>query len=134
MAYPSTIWKTAGSIGPTGMGYFKRGMFTGNANFYYTKWIDRSWPKSIYSEELKPDPDARAQSWKLPDYNLMDLHASYTLPGASFSNMKLRLHVFNLLDESYVSDADDGDGHAAASARVFLGLGRRWNISLTYDY
>ncbi len=229
-----------------GAGYFKRGMFTGNANFYYTKWIDRSWPKSIYSDELeqsfrfllngidaqhtgvefdlkarphdkfevrgmvslgnwewlndvnttfspeedpetigefqvyakglkvgdaaqktlalsgavfptrglyaslgvrrfmdhyakfdpanRTDPDDRAQSWKLPDYNLVDLHASYTLPGASFSNMKLRLHVFNLLDENYVSDADDGDGHDAASARVFLGLGRRWNISLSYDY
>ena len=229
-----------------GAGYFKRGMFTGNANFYYTRWIDRSWPKSIYSDELeqsfrfllngidalhtgvefdlkarphdkfevrgmvslgnwewlndvnttfspeedpetigefqvyakglkvgdaaqktlhlsgavfptrglyaslgvrrfmdhyakfdpanRTDPDDRAQSWKLPDYNLVDLHASYTLPGASFSNMKLRLHVFNLLDENYVSDADDGDGHDAASARVFLGLGRRWNISLSYDY
>ena len=229
-----------------GAGYLKRGMFTGNANFYYTKWIDRSWPKSIYSDELeqsfrfllngidalhtgvefdlkarphdkfevrgmvslgnwewlndvnttfspeedpstigefqvyakglkvgdaaqktlslsgavfptrglyaslgvrrfmdhyakfdpanRTDPDDRAQSWKLPDYNLVDLHASYTLPGTAFSNMKLRLHVFNLLDERYVSDADDGDGHDAASARVFLGLGRRWNISLTYDY
>ena len=229
-----------------GAGYFKRGMFTGNANFYYTKWIDRSWPKSIYSEELdqrfrfllngidalhtgvefdlkarphdkfevrgmvslgnwewlndvnvtfspeedpetvgefqvyaeglkvgdaaqktlslsgavfptrglyaslgvrrfmdhyakfdpanRTDPDDRAQSWKLPDYNLVDLHASYTLPGTTFSNMKLRLHVFNLLDERYVSDADDGDGHDAASARVFLGLGRRWNLSLSYDY
>ena len=229
-----------------GAGYFKRGMFTGNANFYYTKWIDRSWPKSIYSDELeqsfrfllngidalhtgveldlkarphdkfevrgmvslgnwewlndvnvtfspeedpstigefqvyakglkvgdaaqktlalsgavfptrglyaslgvrrfmdhyakfdpanRTDPDDRAQSWKLPDYNLVDLHASYTLPGTAFSNMKLRLHVFNLLDERYVSDADDGDGHDAASARVFLGLGRRWNISLSYDY
>ncbi|MCE2448387.1 MAG: TonB-dependent receptor [Candidatus Latescibacteria bacterium] len=229
-----------------GAGYFKRGMFTGNANFYYTRWIDRSWPKSIYSDELeqsfrfllngidalhtgvefdlkarphdkfevrgmvslgnwewlndvnttfspeedpetigefqvyakglkvgdaaqktlalsgavfptrglyaslgvrrfmdhyakfdpanRTDPDDRAQSWKLPDYNLVDLHAGYTLPGASFSNMKLRLHVFNLLDENYVSDADDGDGHDAASARVFLGLGRRWNISLSYDY
>ena len=229
-----------------GAGYFKRGMFTGNANLYYTRWIDRSWPKSIYSDELeqsfrfllngidalhtgvefdlkarphdkfevrgmvslgnwewlndvnttfspeedpetigefqvyakglkvgdaaqktlhlsgavfptrglyaslgvrrfmdhyakfdpanRTDPDDRAQSWKLPDYNLVDLHASYTLPGASFSNMKLRLHVFNLLDENYVSDADDGDGHDAASARVFLGLGRRWNISLSYDY
>ena len=229
-----------------GAGYFKRGMFTGNANFYYTKWIDRSWPKSIYSEELdqrfrfllngidalhtgvefdlkarphakfevrgmvslgnwewlndvnvtfspeedpetvgefqvyaeglkvgdaaqktlslsgavfptrglyaslgvrrfmdhyakfdpanRTDPDDRAQSWKLPDYNLVDLHASYTLPGTAFSNMKLRLHVFNLLDERYVSDADDGNGHDAASARVFLGLGRRWNLSLSYDY
>ena len=36
-----------------GAGYFKRGVFTGNANFYYTNWIDRSWPKSIYSEELE---------------------------------------------------------------------------------
>ena len=229
-----------------GAGYLKRGMFTGNANFYYTKWIDRSWPKSIYSEELdqrfrfllngidalhtgvefdlkarphakfevrgmvslgnwewlndvnvtfspeedpetvgefqvyaeglkvgdaaqktlslsgavfptrglyaslgvrrfmdhyakfdpanRTDPDDRAQSWKLPDYNLVDLHASYTLPGTAFSNMKLRLHVFNLLDEHYVSDADDGNGHDAASARVFLGLGRRWNLSLSYDY
>ena len=229
-----------------GAGYFKRGMFTGNANFYYTKWIDRSWPKSIYSDELeqsfrfllngidalhtgvefdlkarphdkfeirgmvslgnwewlndvsttfspeedpetigefqvyakglkvgdaaqktlslsgaifptrglyaslgvrrfmdhyakfdpanRTDPDDRAQSWKLPDYNLVDLHASYTLSGTAFSNMKLRLHVFNLLDERYVSDADDGNGHDAASARVFLGLGRRWHISLSYDY
>ena len=229
-----------------GAGYFKRGMFTGNANFYYTKWIDRSWPQSTYNDSLeqnfrfllngidaqhmgveldlkarphdkfevrgmvslgnwewlndanttfspeenptaidtfrvyakglkvgdaaqktlslsgavfptrglyaslglrrfmdhyakfdpanRTDPNDRAQSWKLPDYNLVDLHASYTLPGASFSNVKLRLHVFNLLDERYVSDADDGDGHDAASARVFLGLGRRWNISLSYDY
>ena len=229
-----------------GAGYFKRGVFTGNANFYYTNWIDRSWPKSIYSEELeqsfrfllngidaqhmgvefdlkarphakfevrgmvslgnwewlndvdatfspeedpstigefqvyakglkvgdaaqktlalsgavfptrglyaslgvrrfmdhyakfdpanRTDPNDRAQSWKLPDYNLVDLHAGYTLPGATFSNMKLRLHVFNLLDERYVSDADDGDSHDAASAYVFLGLGRRWHLSLSYDY
>ena len=229
-----------------GAGYFKRGVFTGNANFYYTKWMDRSWPQSIYSETLdqsfrfllngidaqhmgvefdlkarphakfevrgmvslgnwewlndvnatfspeedpatigefqaytkglkvadaaqktlalsgavfparglyasldvrrfmdhyakfnpanRTDPNDREQPWKLPDYNLVDLHAGYTLPGATFSNMKLRLHVFNLLDERYVSDADDGNSHDAASAYVFLGLGRRWNISLSYDY
>ena len=229
-----------------GAGYLKRGMFTGNANLYYTKWIDRSWPQSTYNDSLKQsfrfllngidalhtgvefdlkarphdkfevrgmvslgnwewlndanttfspeenptaidtfqvyakglkvgdaaqktlhlsgavfptrglyaslgvrrfmdhyaefdpanrtDPDDREQSWKLPDYNLVDLHAGYTLPGASFSNMKLRLHVFNLLDERYVSDADDGNDHDAASAFVFLGLGRRWHLSLSYDY
>ena len=36
-----------------GAGYFKRGMFTGNANFYYTKWIDRSWPQSTYNDSLE---------------------------------------------------------------------------------
>ncbi len=229
-----------------GAGYFKRGVFTGNANFYYTHWIDRSWPKSIYSETLdqnfrfllngidarhvgvefdlkarphakfevrgmvslgnwkwlndvdvtfspeedpaaigefqvytkglkvgdsaqktlalsgaafpvrglyaslglrrfmdhyakfdpanRTDANDREQSWKLPNYNLVDLYAGYTLPGATLGNVKLRLYVFNLLDERYVSDADDGDGHDAASARVFLGLSRRWHISLSYDY
>lgn len=224
-----------------GAGYLKRGIVTGNANFYYTRWIDRSWPKSIYSEELeqsfrfllngidarhtgvefdlkarlhpkfevrgmmslgnwewlndvtatfspeedpatvgefqvyaqglkvgdaaqrtlalsgavfpmrglyasldlrrfmdhyakfdpanRTDPNDREQSWKLPDYNLVDLHAGYT-----FGAVRLQAHVFNLLDERYVSDADDGDDHDAASADVFLGLGRRWLISLSYDY
>ena len=231
-----------------GAGYLERGRFTGNANLYYTRWMDRSWPKSIYSDRLdqsfrfllngidalhkgveldlkarlhsmvelrgmvslgnwewlndvdvtfspeedpeaignfqvhsrglkvgdsaqktlalsvalfparglyaslgfrrfmdhyarfdpanRTDPDDRKQSWKLPDYNLVDLHASCRLPGDAFGNgrTRLRLHVFNLLDELYVSDADDGDGHDAASALVFLGLPRRWNISLSYEY
>ena len=231
-----------------GAGYLERGRFTGNANFYYTRWMDRSWPKSIYSDKLdqsfrfllngidalhkgveldlkarlhsmlelrgmvslgswewlndvdvtfspekdpeavgsfqvfasglkvgdsaqkilalsaalfpvrglyaslgfrrfmdhyarfdpanRTDPGDRRQSWKLPGYNLVDLHASHRLPGDAFGNgrVRLRLHVFNLLDELYVSDADDGDEHDAASARVFLGLPRRWNISLSYEY
>ena len=84
----------------------------------------------------RTDSNDREQSWKLPNYNLVNLHAGYTLPGDTFGNgkVKLKLHVFNLLDERYVSDADDGNDHDAASARVFLGLSRRWNISLSYDY
>ena len=231
-----------------GAGYLERGRFTGNANLYYTRWMDRSWPKSIYSARLdqrfrfllngidalhkgieldlkarlhsmlelrgmvslgdwewlndvdvtfspeedpeavgnfqvyagglkvgdsaqkslalsaalfpapglyaslglrrfmdhyarfdpanRTDPGDRRQSWKLPDYNLVDLHASYRLPRDLFGTgrVRLRLHVFNLLDELYVSDADDGEDHDAASARVFLGLPRRWNLSLSYEY
>ena len=231
-----------------GAGYLERGRFTGNANLYYTRWMDRSWPKSIYSDKLdqsfrfllngidalhkgvevdlkarlhpmlelrgmvslgdwewlndvdvtfspeedpeavgnfqvyaeglkvgdsaqkslalraalfparglyaslglrrfmdhyakfdpanRTDPGDRRQSWKLPDYNLVDLHASYRLPQDLFGTgrMRVQLHVFNLLDELYVSDADDGEDHDAASAHVFLGLPRRWNISLSYEY
>ena len=231
-----------------GAGYLERGRLTGNANLYYTRWMDRSWPKSIYSDKLdqsfrfllngidalhkgievdlkarlhpmlelrgmvslgdwewlndvdvtfspeedpqavgnfqvyagglkvgdsaqkslalraalfparglyaslglrrfmdhyarfdpanRTDPGDRRQSWKLPDYNLVDLHASYRPPPDLFGTgrMRLRLHVFNLLDDLHISDADDGEDHDAASARVFLGLPRRWNISLSYEY
>ena len=231
-----------------GAGFLERGRLTGNANLYYTRWMDRSWPRSIYSSGLdrnfrfllngidalhkgveldlkarlhamlevrgmvslgdwewlsdaevtfapeedpeavgrfqvfarglkvgdaaqkslalsaavfparglyaslglrrfmdhyarfdpanRTDPGDRRQSWKLPDYNLVDLHASWALPGDILGDgrVRLRLHVFNLLDELYVSDADDGDGRDAASALVFLGLPRRWNVSVSYEY
>ena len=231
-----------------GAGFLERGRIAGNANLYYTRWMDRSWPRSIYSSGLdrnfrfllngidalhtgveldlkarlhamlelrgmvslgdwewlsdaevtfapeedpeavghfrvfakglkvgdaaqkslalsaavfparglytslglrrfmdhyarfdpanRTDPDDRRQSWKLPDYNLVDLHASWALPGDILGDgrVRLRLHVFNLLDALYVSDADDGDGRDAASALVFLGLPRRWNVSVAYEY
>lgn len=82
----------------------------------------------------RTDPNDHQQSWKVPNYNLADLHAGYTLPGNTFGKVKLQLHVFNLFNARYISDADDGDTHDASTALVFLGLPRRWNISLSYDY
>ena len=243
--YDPTFNEKAASF-ELGAGYMARGVFSANANVYLTRWMDRSWPKSIYSPRLdqrlrfllngidarhagieldlkarphstvevramvslgnwewlndvsatfspeedpattgnfevfarglkvgdsaqktlalsaavfpvgglyaglglrrfmdhyarfdpanRTDLDDRKQSWRLPDYHLADLHVRYSLTGAAFRHIKLRLHVFNLLDERYVSDADDGDHHDAASAVVFLGLPRRWLVSLSYEY
>ena len=243
--YDPTFNEKAASF-ELGAGFIERGLFSANGNLYFTRWMDRSWPKSIYSPKLdqrlrfllngidarhagiefdlkarphskvevrgmvslgnwewlndvdatfspeedpatignfqvfarglkvgdsaqktlalsatvfpvrgsyatlglrrfmdhyakfdpanRTDPDDRRQSWRLPNYNLANLHAGYTLPGATFNKVKLRLHVFNLLDQLYVSDADDGDLHDAASAAVFPGLPRRWMVSLAYEY
>jgi outer membrane receptor protein involved in Fe transport len=78
----------------------------------------------------------RTQSWQIPAYNLVDLHAGYTLPGNVFGsgNLKFQFHVFNALDKTYISDADDGSKHDASTAVVFMGSPRRWNIALAYDY
>ena len=67
-------------------------------------------------------------------------YVSYTLPlnleKASFS---LFLHVFNLLDKTYVSDATDDSPyeavssaplHTAQRAEVFLGSPRTFNTGL----
>ena len=81
------------------------------------------------------------QSWKIPDCYLVDLHVGY---GFYLKDIKLNLRasVLNLLDETYISDADNNDkysgqsynGFDARSAAVFFGLGRRFNISLQLSF
>ncbi|KAA3617729.1 MAG: TonB-dependent receptor [Calditrichaeota bacterium] len=87
------------------------------------------------------DPD-RKQSWQVPAYGLLDFHGSYKLPvdlnGVTFS---LNAHVFNILDDLYISDATDNsrfngfDGdHDADDAEVYMGLPQTFNIGITLSY
>lgn len=89
--------------------------------------------------------DAGVQSWKIPGYSVVDLHALYDLPIA-FGGVRLQafLHVFNLLDAVYIQDAvdnsrynafrDNGKNHAADDAEVFLGLPQYFNAGLTVNF
>ena len=47
--------------------------------------------------------DSGINSWKIPDYTVIDLHASYNLP-VNIAGVKptVFLHVFNLTDEKYI--------------------------------
>lgn len=87
------------------------------------------------------DPSAdvinRVQSWKLPNFGVLDLHLGYTLPLDLPIDIKLMGHVFNLLDEEYIADAYDnavGANHDAQSARVWFGRPRTFNIGLEIKY
>ena len=70
---------------------------------------------------------------------MLDLHFAYAIT----NNIQINGHVFNLLDHVYVLEAvdnssynaygDDGKNHSANDAEVFLGLPRRFNISLSYS-
>ncbi len=92
------------------------------------------------------DKDGNATpSWKLPNYGLIDLHASYQLPMMiGPTSMSINFHLFNALDELYISDATDnssfnafrGDGknHEADDAEVYIGQPRRYNISLSVRF
>ena len=87
----------------------------------------------------RQDSEDTQQSWKIPDYHLLDLHFSYKI----MDNLQLVGHVFNLLDKTYVQEAvdnssynaysADGKNHSANDAEVFLGMPRRFNISLSYS-
>ncbi|MFB0516601.1 MAG: TonB-dependent receptor plug domain-containing protein, partial [Candidatus Neomarinimicrobiota bacterium] len=84
----------------------------------------------------------RRQSWRIPDYELIDFHAVYDLP-FNLAGVRLQAfaHVFNLLDTAYIQDATDNSAynawdydHDADDAEVFFGIPRSFNVGLTVRF
>ncbi len=131
---PATQIALAGSVFPI-QGLSLQGVFRYYDEFY-ADWdpVDR-----IVFDGAAPD---RVQSWQVPSYNLVDFHGSYLLPfevnGVTF---KVFAHIFNALDEEYISDALDNspyngfdDDHDADDAEVYLGIPRSFNVGVTINY
>ena len=85
--------------------------------------------------------NAGRESWKIPAYQLIDLHAGYKFKLWKKNRLDLRLSVLNVLDEVYISDAQNNDPYNAnyqdfdaKSAGVFFGLGRRINLSAKFTF
>ncbi|MDZ7740633.1 MAG: TonB-dependent receptor [Bacteroidota bacterium] len=81
--------------------------------------------------------------WKIPSFNVFDLHFSYELPfQATNATFEVFAHVFNLFDTKYIQDATDNSpyngyygydnkySHQAPAAEVFLGLPRTYNLGV----
>ncbi len=81
------------------------------------------------------------QSWKIPNYRIVDAFAGYRF---KYRNVRfdLRLSVLNVLDEVYISDAQNNDQYTnqswnsfdARSAGVFFGMGRRFMTTLAISF
>ena len=107
----------------------------------YRMYADNYADWSPDSREVDGDED-RAQVWKAPGYNKLDLHLSYKLPEIAGLDLTVHGHVFNALDNVYVQDATDnskyngyGDKlHLAHNAEVFLGTPRYYNLGLTVNF
>lgn len=83
--------------------------------------------------DLQGDNRGR-DSWKVPSYYLLDLHAGWTIKLKKM-DISLRASVLNVLDRTYISDADNNavsgsQNFDAGSAEVFVGLGRRWTATV----
>lgn len=75
----------------------------------------------------------RKDAHKLDSVSLLDLHAGYSMELASY-NLIFGLHVLNLLDAAYASDGIDGKKHNAETTKIFYGLGRRINGSVSVQF
>src|SRR5699024_9473540 len=89
-----------------------------------------------------PSSADREQSWKAPNYTVLDAHVQYQI-GDIFSgaNVELFLNLYNVLDEIYIQDATDNSqfnaydyNHTADDAEVFFGLPRRFNAGLSVKF
>lgn len=116
-------------------------MYLKGAITYFAKNYADFDPLSLNGKPENLDADGNPrQSWQMPNFYLVDLHAGYALRFKKFK-LDFRASVLNLLDEVYVSDAQNNDSYSAntadydaKSAGVFFGLGRRFNTSLKITF
>jgi len=124
---PQTQFYLGGIVYPTS-GFYLRADFRYYAN-HYAAWDPFS----------RTDKNDRAQSWKAPNYGVLDLHAYFNLP-INFVGIRPQLfaHVFNALDTKYIQDATDNSrfnawnkDHTADDAEVFFGTPRFFNLGFS---
>jgi len=114
---------------PTHNSYFKlRGTYFDN---YYADFD----PLSLNGE------NAGRESWVIPAYQLVDLHAGYKFKLWDNNKLDVKFSVLNLFNEIYISDAQNNDPYNAnyqdfdaKSAGVFFGLGRRFSLSAKFNF
>lgn len=110
-------------------------------NFYIqarSTYFDKHY--SNFNPEDLVGINAGKDSWRTPAYNMVDIHSGYRFSWKD-AKMAVRLSVFNLLDARFITDAQNNDPFSpiplgnfdAASATVFFGQLRRYNLSLTID-
>lgn len=92
---------------------------------------------STFNADTRTNINDRAQSWRLPDYGMVDLHFGADMYFSDFmiKKINLALHIFNLLDyKDYITYASDGSDHSTAKVYVFYGRPRWLNLSLVVGF
>ena len=90
----------------------------------------------------RTDETDRAQSWKAPNYGVVDFHTRYSLPlGVKGMKAEVFAHVFNLLNNVFIQDATDNSrynafdkDHDADDAEVFFGMPRSANAGFRITF
>jgi len=95
-----------------------------------TLLLDYNYYDSLYAQFDPSDRGAAntPDAWELPAYGLFDAGLRYGFKLGNF-DATITGRVNNVLDTEYISDANDGANHDAASALVYYGFGRTYSIS-----
>ncbi len=119
-----------------------KGLYINGGVTYFSNYYADFDPITLDGTSNSLDADGNSKdSWKIPNYFLVDLHAGYHI---KFKKIKIdiRASILNALDKEYISDARNNDQYTgqttdsfdAQSAAVFFGLGRRFNTSVKFTF
>ena len=105
-----------------------KGVYIKGQLTYFNNYFSDFNPLDLQGENRGRD------SWKVPSYYLLDIHAGWTIKLKKMDVM-LRASVLNVLDRTYISDARNNavsgtQTFDATAAQVFMGQGRRWTATV----
>ena len=116
-----------------------RGLYLNTRITHFGKYYSNFSPETTTDAEGNP-----VDSWKMPDYRMVDFHAGYRfiLKPLDRFRFSIRLSVLNVLDKIYIADATNNDPYNplgfnefdAKSATVFFGMGRRFTTSFSIEF
>ena len=92
---------------------------------------------AFFNPDSRSNVNDRAQSWRMPDYYIFDVHTAYEVLLTDFFVKKFTFgfHVFNILNTTnYITDATDGSDHTRNTATVWYGRERWYNASFTFEF
>lgn len=85
--------------------------------------------------------NAGRDSWKMPNYGILDAFAGYDIKIKEQKHLSLNLGVINVLNTLFISDAQNNSvsnlvngGFNAYSSNVYFGQGTRWTLSAQFSF
>ncbi len=112
-----------------------RGLYVEGGGTFFDRYYADFNPEECTDPEGNP-----VDSWKIPAYALIDMHAGYRFKLKSIEKFSfaIKLNALNVLNKMYISDAKNNDTYIqrsfssfdARSASVFMGAGSQFTASL----
>jgi outer membrane receptor protein involved in Fe transport len=115
------------NFGKNATGYFKL------KGVYFDRHFSNFEPFTLNEEK---------EVWQIPGYALFSFHMGNTFYLNDNNSLSIRFNILNLLDETYISDAENNSSYVedspmnsdASSASIFFGLGRKLIASIEYKF
>lgn len=112
----------------------------GNVNYYGKNYADFE-PTNRLSKNKSGEIEVfTGDAWKMPDYTLVDLSASYNFELYKGTHATIFGGVNNLFNKQYIADATDGvkvdanNKRTGEDALVWYGFGRTWQMGMRINF